>query len=303
VLSELTRGTPSGEASFIKDFSLDAIRMTERHRIRFHAMTRPDITEYLPPAALTPALAPERTWLELHREHERTGTTSNFKTWMGKKYGADYSSNTLERAAASLDSLHPDFTTLLASCAQRTGGRTSAERPNLAQRLGEEGARALAAGVRANHAVRHRYAEDELAPAMRRGVGQYVVLGAGFDSFAYRHPGLAPTLRVFEVDLPGAQQTKRARLAQMGVTEPANLSFVPVDFERQSLLAALETAGYRARELGFVAWLGVTQYLTAEATGRTLEELASLARGSEIVFEYIVPEEALGGTSGCGSPS
>jgi methyltransferase (TIGR00027 family) len=165
----------------------------------------------------------------------------------------------------------------------------------LAQRLGPEGARKLIGWVRANHTVRQRYAEDELARAIQGGAGQYVVLGAGLDSFAYRRPHMAATLRIFEVDHPGAQRAKRARLAEMGVAEPANLSFVPVDFERQSFRAALGAAGYRAREPAFVAWLGVTQYLTEEATGRTLKEIGSLAPGSEVVFEYIVPEELLAG--------
>jgi methyltransferase (TIGR00027 family) len=180
-----------------------------------------------------------------------------------------------------------DADALRAAWAEREAG--------LAQRLGPEGARRLAGRVRANHAVRHRYAEDELARAIRRGVGQYVVLGAGLDSFAYRRPDLAAALRVFEVDHPGTQQAKRARLAEMSVVEPANLAFVPVDFERQSFWAALGAAGFRAGEPAFVAWLGVTQYLTEDATARTLKEVASLAPGSEIVFEYTVPEELLAG--------
>jgi methyltransferase (TIGR00027 family) len=84
-------------------------------------------------------------------------------------------------------------------------------------------------------------------------------------------------------------------LAEIGVAEPANLSFVPVDFERQSFGAALGAASYRASEPAFVGWLGVTQYLTEEATRQTLKEIGSLAPGSEVVFEYTVPEELLAG--------
>lgn len=180
-----------------------------------------------------------------------------------------------------------DDEALRAAWAQREAG--------LAQRLGPDRARGVLAHLRAIMAVRHRYAEDALARAIRRGVGQYVVLGAGLDSFAYRRPDLAATLRVFEVDHPSAQQWKRARLAALGVVEPGNLSFVPVDFEQQSLREALGAAGYRREAPAFVSWLGVTQYLTEAATAHTLAEIASLAPGSEVVLEYVLPEELLEG--------
>jgi methyltransferase (TIGR00027 family) len=80
--------------------------------------------------------------------------------------------------------------------------------------------------------VRQRYAEDELATAVQRGVGQYVILGAGLDSFAYRRPDLATLLRVFEVDHPATQQWKRARIRALAVQLPSNLTFIPLDFER-----------------------------------------------------------------------
>ena len=93
--------------------------------------------------------------------------------------------------------------------------------------------------------VRQRYAEDELATAMKRGVGQYVILGAGLDSFAYRRPDLATLLRIFEVDHPATQQWKRARLGALSVHLPSNLTFIPLDFEQHTLADALPAGGHR----------------------------------------------------------
>lgn len=138
--------------------------------------------------------------------------------------------------------------------------------------------------------VRQRYAEDELATAMRRGVGQYVILGAGLDSFAYRRPDLATLLRVFEVDHPATQQWKRARLEALSVHLPANLTFIPLDFEQHTLADGLRAGGHRSELPTFFSWLGVTHYLTAEAVFTTLRYVASLAPGSEIVVQYFLPE-------------
>lgn len=144
--------------------------------------------------------------------------------------------------------------------------------------------------------VRNCYAEDELKNALQRGVIQFVLLGAGLDSFAYRRRDLSGVLRVFEVDYPSTQQWKRARLRELNITLPDNLTFVPIDFEKQTLREALRAGGYRMDEAAFFSWLGVTQYLTQSATLGTLREIASLAPGSEVVFEYSVPEEQLEGT-------
>jgi methyltransferase (TIGR00027 family) len=138
--------------------------------------------------------------------------------------------------------------------------------------------------------VRQRYAEDELATAVKSGVGQYVILGAGLDSFAYRRPDLATLLRVFEVDHPATQQWKRARLRDLHVTFPDNLTFVPVDFEQHTLADGLHAVGHRPDLPTFFSWLGVTHYLTEEAVFTTLRYVASLAPGSEIVFQYFLPE-------------
>ncbi len=141
--------------------------------------------------------------------------------------------------------------------------------------------------------MRSRYVEDELDQAIRRGVSQYVILGAGLDSFAYRRLDLAKVLRVFEVDHPATQAWKRSRLREAGVELPPNLSLVPVDFEKQSLMDSLRTSGYRPELPGLFSWLGVTVYLTPDAIFGTLRTVAALSPGTEIIFEYAVPKELL----------
>jgi methyltransferase (TIGR00027 family) len=115
--------------------------------------------------------------------------------------------------------------------------------------------------------LRSRYAEDELGAAIERGIAQYVILGAGLDSFAYRRKAVAPHLRVFEVDLPASQQWKRERLRALHVSAPDGLVFVPLDFARQALVAGLCAVGFRVEQPAFLSWLGTTQYLTADAVG------------------------------------
>jgi len=104
-------------------------------------------------------------------------------------------------------------------------------------------------------AVRSRFCEDELTKAVARGVGQYVLMGAGLDTFAYRNPH--PGLRVFEVDHPATQRWKRSLLEDTGIAVPRETVFVPVNFERDSLPRKLAEAGFRADEPAFFAWLGV----------------------------------------------
>jgi methyltransferase (TIGR00027 family) len=134
--------------------------------------------------------------------------------------------------------------------------------------------------------LRSRYVEDELDQATRRGVDQYVILGAGLDSFAYRRPDLAEALRVFEVDHAATQAWKRTRLQELSLATAPNLVFVPVDFERDSLVESLFHFGYRTGAAGFFSWLAVTQYLTREAIFHILRMVASMAPGTEIIFEY-----------------
>jgi len=150
-----------------------------------------------------------------------------------------------------------------------------------------------ARSLRAFLVLRSRYAEDGLARAVRAGVRQYVVLGAGLDTFAYRNPH-GERLRVFEVDHPTTQAWKRRRLQEQGIDVPRSLTFAPVDFEKQSLADGLRRSGFDRHAPAFVSWLGVTVYLTRPAVMDTLRFVAaSCARGSEIVFDFGVPSELL----------
>lgn len=171
--------------------------------------------------------------------------------------------------------------------------RLKAIETEVARRSTPEVAQAMASYTRAGTVMRQRYTEDELGKAIERGVEQYVILGAGLDSFVYRRPDLASVVRVFEVDHPTTQQWKRARLQELNVTLPSNLTFLPLNFEQQPLAEELQAGGHRPELPTFVSWLGVTQYLTEEAVFNTLQYVVSLAPGSEIVFQYVVPEELL----------
>ncbi|MGX8013754.1 SAM-dependent methyltransferase [Mesorhizobium sp. ORM8.1] len=137
-------------------------------------------------------------------------------------------------------------------------------------------------------AARARLAEDWLAAAVRRGVRQVVVLGAGLDTFSLRNP--YPDVAVFEVDHPATQAWKRKCLADAGLAEPPATTFVPVNFERQRLLDELALAGLRPTEASFFMWLGVVPYLTQEAIFGTLSWIAGMP-GSEVVFDYSEPVE------------
>jgi len=148
--------------------------------------------------------------------------------------------------------------------------------------------------IRAFMAARSRYAEDELARAVARGAGQYVVLGAGLDTFAYRNPHGAAALRVFEVDHPATQEWKRRQLAATEIAIPPSVTFAPVDFERQTLASGLREAGFDREKPAFFSWLGVTMYLTEEAIDATLRFVGSLPPGGGIVFDYVVPRGSLG---------
>jgi methyltransferase (TIGR00027 family) len=143
--------------------------------------------------------------------------------------------------------------------------------------------RVFSVGLRSFVVARSRYAEDELASAWAESVRQYVVLGAGLDTFAYRNPW--PGLQVFEVDHPATQEWKRELLARAEIRVPANMTFVPVDFETQSLGERLKQSGL-ADAPAFFCWLGVTPYLTREAFDRTIAFIASLPQGTGVVFDY-----------------
>jgi len=145
---------------------------------------------------------------------------------------------------------------------------------------------AFSRAFRAFMAARSRYAEDELARAVAHGVRQYVVLGAGLDTFAYRNPH--PGLRVVEVDHPDTQDWKREHLQAAGIAVPPTMTFVSIDFERQTLGDGLRQSGFNSGEVAFVSWLGVTPYLTREASMTTLNFIAKLPAGSGVVFDFAV---------------
>src|SRR5258708_30311047 len=127
---------------------------------------------------------------------------------------------------------------------------------------------ALAAFMRAQSGpitlTRARYAEDALEAASGQGVRQYVILGAGLDTFVFRRPDLMARLQVFEIDHPGTQGFKRRRLAELGWPEPAGLHYLPVDFTRQSLSGALAGSAHDPAPPTFLSWLGVTYYLARQ---------------------------------------
>ena len=140
-------------------------------------------------------------------------------------------------------------------------------------------------------AMRSRIAEDALATAVADGVCQYVVLGAGLDTFAYRSP-FSERLTIFEVDHPMTQRWKRERLQHAAIGLPDWLHFVATDFERETLTDTLAAAGFDAAQPTFFSWLGVVPYLTEEAIVATLSFIAALPGGGEVVFDYAEPASA-----------
>jgi methyltransferase (TIGR00027 family) len=143
--------------------------------------------------------------------------------------------------------------------------------------------------MRAFVAARSRHAEDRLRESVAAGVRQYVVLGAGLDTFGYRNP--YPQVRVYEIDHPATQAYKRDRLGAAGVAVPPSTVLAPVDFERETLDVGLARAGFDATEPAFFAWLGVTPYLEPAAVHGTLRVVAGLASGSGVTFDYLVDRD------------
>ncbi len=142
--------------------------------------------------------------------------------------------------------------------------------------------------------ARSRCAEDILAAAVAGGADQYVVLGAGLDTFAYRNP--FDDLRVFEVDHPATQAWKRACLAEARIAEPGGSSavtFVPVDFEHQALEEQLQAAGFSADRPAIFAWLGVTMYLAEVSVWNVLRYVLSRPAGSAVIFDYALAASKL----------
>jgi methyltransferase (TIGR00027 family) len=147
-----------------------------------------------------------------------------------------------------------------------------------------------ARGLRSHVVLRSRFTEDHLRERAEAGVSQYVILGAGLDTFAYRQPSWARGLSVFEVDHPATQEAKRMRLHAGGLECPPNLAFAPVDFESSSLREGLQAAGLDFTRPAFFSWLGVTMYLTEEAIDATLRFAAAFPAGSGMVLTFAQPE-------------
>jgi methyltransferase (TIGR00027 family) len=146
------------------------------------------------------------------------------------------------------------------------------------------------AGFRASIVARARFIEDLVAERARHGTGQYVLLGAGLDTFAQRRPDLASRLAVFEVDQPGTQAWKRQRLTDLGYGVPDWLRLVPVDFEEgASWQEEVKKAGFDPARPAVVASAGVSMYLTREANQATLRDLAKLAPGSTVAMTFLLP--------------
>jgi methyltransferase (TIGR00027 family) len=148
--------------------------------------------------------------------------------------------------------------------------------------LGDAGANAL----RGHVLVRSAFAEERLRQAVARGVRHCVVLGAGFDTFAYRQPAWMRGVRLFEVDAPATQAEKRARLAAAGIAEPRNVVYAAIDFERTPLAAGLRDAGLDLDAPAFFSWLGVMVYLSRDAVDAVFRTVAAMPPGSEIAFTF-----------------
>lgn len=136
-------------------------------------------------------------------------------------------------------------------------------------------------------ASRARYTEDSLDEIVKDGLQQYIILGAGMDTFAFRRPDIVRNLQVFEVDHPATQAFKLQRITDLKWEKPLNLHFVPVDFTKENLETALKRSTYDSKALSFFSWLGVTYYLPRDAVFATLRTIADIApAGSTIIFDY-----------------
>jgi len=149
-------------------------------------------------------------------------------------------------------------------------------------------------GYRAAIVGRARFVEDLVAEQFGQGVRQYVILGAGLDTFAQRRPEIASHMRVFEIDRPGPQAWKRERLIELGFGIPEWLRFVPVDFEAGvSWWEKLAASGFDTNQPAVIASTGVSMYLTRDANVATLRQIAQLARGSTLAMSFLLPLELL----------
>lgn len=141
---------------------------------------------------------------------------------------------------------------------------------------------------------RSRYAEDCLDEALRLGISQYVMIGAGLDSFALRRRDLEGSLQIIELDHPDTQRVKRSRVRELGIDVPENVDFVAADLAREDFAEVLKRSRFEAGRPAFFSWLGTTEYLRNEDTLATLTAVAGCSgSGSEIVFDYALPESVL----------
>ncbi|HEY4130986.1 MAG TPA: class I SAM-dependent methyltransferase [Gemmatimonadaceae bacterium] len=146
-------------------------------------------------------------------------------------------------------------------------------------------------GLRSHIVLRSRFAEDALADAVREGARQYVLLGAGLDTFAYRQPEWAHAIEIVEVDHPASQQSKHEALIKAGITVPSNVRYADVDFERETLADGLRRCAVSSTTRSFFSWLGVTMYLTGEAIDAVLATVVGFPKGSTIVLTFAQPRE------------
>lgn len=212
---------------------------------------------------------------------------------------ADHRSRTAESAAAArawhyLKSEGALFSDPYAIHLTSPGFRRTLESPILTwllnRLLGEMGRMTTGQVV-----ARARWAEGCLESACLAGVEQYVIVGAGLDSFALRRPDLTTHLTVFELDHPATQRVKRERLAQLGIELPKALEFVPIDFEHESLDEALCRSAYSPDRRSFFSWMGTVAYLTDEAIFGTLDSIARASvAGCELVLDFACRMEDIG---------
>jgi methyltransferase (TIGR00027 family) len=147
--------------------------------------------------------------------------------------------------------------------------------------------------LRASIIARARFIEDLIIEQCKQGIGQYVILGAGLDTFAQRRPDMASKLQVYEIDQPGTLAWKQQRLTELGFGATEYLHFVPVNFETSSWWEQLLKAGFNTGKPAVVACTGVSLYLTKAAINSTLEQIAALAPGSKLAMTFYLPMELL----------
>jgi methyltransferase (TIGR00027 family) len=140
--------------------------------------------------------------------------------------------------------------------------------------------------LRSHVVLRSRFAEDRLSDAVKRGVEQYIILGAGLDTFAYRQPEWASQLRIFEIDHPGTQNTKVKLLKSAKIDIPKNVTLASIDFEKETLKEGLLRHRISFTYPTFFSWLGVTMYLNESAIDSVLSTITNFPKGSEIVLTY-----------------